>query len=70
MRNQPILDGFQEIRRRHRVVVTFPDGQSALILCTARLRHIAGSKWGQKGYLNTDLLKDYRMEKQIEVASA
>jgi putative transposase len=40
------------------------------MLCTARLRHIAGSKWGQKRYLNIDLLKDQELEEQIEVASA
>jgi len=31
---------------------------------------IAGSKWGQKRYLNTELLKGQELEKQIEVASA
>jgi putative transposase len=40
------------------------------MLCAARLRHIAGSKWGQKRYLNMDLLKDQELEEQIEVASA
>lgn len=29
------------------------------MLVTARLRHIAGTKWGTKGYLNTDLLTAY-----------
>jgi hypothetical protein len=33
-----------------------------------RLRHIAGSKWGQKRYLNMDLLKDQELEHQMEVA--
>jgi transposase-like protein len=60
----------REIRRRTRVVGAFPDGQSALMLCAARLRHIAGSKWGQKRYLNIDLLKDQELEQQIEAASA
>jgi putative transposase len=60
----------REIRRRTRVVGAFPDGQSALMLCAARLRHIAGSKWGQKRYLNMDLLKDQELEHQMEVASA
>ena len=60
----------REIRRRTRVVGAFPDGQSALMLCAARLRHIAGSKWGQKRYLNMDLLKDQELEHQIEVSSA
>jgi len=29
------------------------------MLVAARLRHIAGTKWGAKRYLNTDLLKEY-----------
>ena len=33
----------REIRRRTRVVGTFPDGNSALMLACARLRHVAGS---------------------------
>ncbi len=31
-----------EIRRRTNVVGTFPDGNSALMLVAARLRHITG----------------------------
>jgi transposase-like protein len=38
----------REIRRRTRVVGSFPDGHAALMLATARLRHIAGTKWGMK----------------------
>ena len=54
----------REIRRRTRVVGTFPDGNSALMLVCARLRHIAGSLWGNKKYMNmkhlenTDLTPD------------
>ena len=33
----------REIRRRTRVVGTFPDGNSALMLVWARLRHVAGT---------------------------
>ena len=55
----------REIRRRTRVVGAFPDGQPALMLCAARLRHIAGSKWGQKRYLNMHLLKDQELEQQV-----
>lgn len=60
----------KEIRRRTRVVGAFPDGHSALMLCAARLRHIAGTKWGRKCYLNMDLLKDQELEGLIEMASA
>ena len=34
----------REIRRRTRVVGTFPDGNSALILVCARLRHVTGTQ--------------------------
>ena len=40
------------IRRRTRVVGTFPDGNSALMLVCARLRHVAGTQWGNKKYMN------------------
>ena len=42
----------REIRRRTRVVGTFPDGNSALMLVCARLRHMAGTQWGCKKYMN------------------
>ena len=46
----------REIRRRTRVVGTFPDGNSALMLVCARLRHVAGTQWGAKKYLNMNHL--------------
>ena len=42
----------REICRRTRVVGCFPDGNSALILVCARLRHVAGIQWGNKKYMN------------------
>ena len=42
----------REIRRRTRVVGTSPDGNSALMLVCARLRHVAGTQWGNKKYMN------------------
>ena|SRR5581483_6718482 len=47
----------REIRRRTRVVGAFPDGQSALMLVAARLRHVAGTKWGTKRYLDMARLR-------------
>ena len=38
----------REIRRRTRVVGNFPDGKSAVMLVAARLRHIAGTRWGKR----------------------
>lgn len=42
----------REIRRRTRVVGSFPDGNSALMLVCARLRHVSGTQWGNKKYMN------------------
>lgn len=47
----------REIRRRTRVVGNFPDGESALMLVAARLRHIAGTKWGSRAYLDMSRLR-------------
>ncbi|MBU1140688.1 MAG: hypothetical protein KKA76_17075 [Proteobacteria bacterium] len=33
-----------------------------------RLRHIAGTKWSSKRYLNMQLLRELEVEKQFEVA--
>lgn len=54
--NNPMERVMREIRRRTRVVGNFPDGNSALMLVTARLRYIAGREWGTKRYMNMDLL--------------
>jgi putative transposase len=34
------------------VVGAFPDGQSCFNLAAARLRHIAGTNWSTKRYMN------------------
>lgn len=48
----------REIRRRTRVVGTFPDGRSALMLVTARLKYVAESEWGSRRYLDVTLLEE------------
>ena len=48
----------REIRRRTRVVGTFPDGKSALMLVAARLKYVADSEWGSRRYLDVSLLKE------------
>jgi putative transposase len=55
--NNPLERLNREIRRRTRVVGAFPDGESALVLVAARLRHMAGTKWGTRRYLNMDKLR-------------
>jgi transposase-like protein len=48
----------REIRRRTRVVGNFPDGNSAVMLVAARLRHIAGTRWGKRSYLDMERLRE------------
>ena len=50
--NNPLERIMKEIRRRTKVVGAFPDGQSCLNLAAARLRHIAGSHWSTRKYMN------------------
>ena len=38
--------------RRPRVVGSLLDGNSALMLLCAWLRHVAGTQWGNKKYMN------------------
>ena len=54
----------REIKRRTKAIGAFPDGQSALMLVCARLRHVAGTQWGVKRYMNMDHL--YEMDVQEE----
>jgi transposase-like protein len=48
----------REIKRRTRVVGTFPDGKSALMLVFARLKYVADSEWGSRRYLDVSLLDE------------
>ena len=50
--NNPLERIMKEIRRRTKVVGAFPDGQSCLNLAAARLRHIAGTQWSTRKYMN------------------
>lgn len=56
--NNPLERILREVRRRTRVVGSFPDGRSALMLVAARLRHVAGTRWGTRRYLNMDRLRE------------
>ncbi len=46
----------REIKRRTKAIGAFPDGQSALMLVCARLRHVAGTQWGTRRYMNMEHL--------------
>jgi putative transposase len=56
--NNPLERLMREIRRRTRVVGAFPDGNSALMLVAARLRHVASTRWETKRYLQMNRLAD------------
>lgn len=60
--NNPLERILREVRRRTRVVGAFPDGNSALMLVAARLRHIAGTRWGTRRYLNMKLIAELERE--------
>lgn len=48
----------REIRRMTRAVGTFPDGNSALILVTTRLKYIAEHEWDKRRYLDMSKLEE------------
>lgn len=57
--NNPMERTLKEVRRRVKVIGAFPDGRSALMLCAARLRHVASKTWSTRKYMDMDLLKDH-----------
>lgn len=58
----------REIRRRTRVVGTFPDGRSALMLVTARLKYIVENERGRRRYLDVSLLEEKESRMQADNA--
>lgn len=46
----------REIRRRTRVVGSFPDGRSALMLICARVRYVTSNEWSTRRYLDMSRL--------------
>ena len=46
----------REIRRRTRVVGSFPDGRSALMPVCARIRYVTSSEWSTRRYLDMSRL--------------
>jgi len=69
--NNMLERAMREIRRRTNAVGCFPDGTSALMLSAARLRHVAGGKWGTQQYLNMKRLEEQkRQEESVPVGQA
>ena len=52
----------REIRRRTRVVGSFPDGNSALMLICARTRYVTANEWSTRRYLDMSRLDDNLQE--------
>jgi transposase-like protein len=64
--NNPLERIMREIRRRTRVVGAFPDGRSALMLVAARLRYVAGTRWGTRRYLDMTRLTEHERDEKFE----
>jgi len=66
--NNPMERLLKEARRRTKVVGAFPDGQSALMLVAARLRHVSATTWGTRKYMNMRLLQEMDRDAIYSVA--
>jgi hypothetical protein len=58
--SKPAPDSIRGHRRKKDYVIfvgAFPGGKSCLSLAAARLRHITGTTWSTKRYLNMELLQ-------------
>jgi len=66
--NNPMERLLKEARRRTKVVGAFPDGNSALMLVAARLRHVSSTTWGTRKYMNMTLLNEIDQEAIYSVA--
>ena len=66
--NNPMERLLKEARRRTKVVGAFPDGHSALMLVSARLRHVSATNWGIRKYMNMKLLEE--MDKEAIYSAA
>ena len=66
--NNPMERLLKEARRRTKVVGAFPDGNSALMLVAARLRHVSSTTWGTRKYMNMKLINEMDQEAIYSVA--
>lgn len=57
----------REIRRRTRAIGAFPDGNSALMLVCAKLRHVAASEWGSKRSMDMEHLFKMEIEQPADM---
>ena len=59
----------REIRRRTRVVGSFPDGRSALMLICARVRYVTSSEWSTRRYLDMSRLGENVQSAELIIAT-
>ena len=62
--NNPMERIMREIRHRTNVVAALSDGESVLMLVSARLRHIASTSWSTRRYMSMGWLTEHDMEAQ------
>ncbi|HWU44551.1 MAG TPA: IS256 family transposase [Bdellovibrio sp.] len=62
--NNPMERMMKEIRRRTNVVGSFPDGRSALMLASARMRYMTYKDWGKRRYLNMNHLNGWEVPRK------
>ena len=58
IRTNNVIERIKREIRGTRVVGTFPDGISALMLVTARLKYIVEHEWGKRRYLDMSKLEE------------
>jgi transposase-like protein len=56
--NNPLERLIREVHRSTKVVGSFPDSNSSLMLVVTRLRYVSGTKRGLRRYLDMNRLKD------------
>ena len=66
--NNPMERLLKEVRRRTNVVGAFPDGKSALMLATARVRYVTDRTWSGRKYMDVSMLLDLEKTAAAETA--
>jgi putative transposase len=66
--NNPLERIMREIRRQTRVIGSFPNDESALMLVAAQLRHIAGTLWGTRMYMSMERFNEVIEEEMLTTA--
>jgi putative transposase len=60
VRTNNVLERIMRETPSHACLGNFPNGQSAVMLVAARLRHIAGTRWGKRVYLDMQRLSEVK----------